>query len=161
LTTAAGAEWIDELAAQARMRLVANSGEIVVAHSDWRTEHLRFADERIVAAYDWQSLAVGPETALLGATAHAFTADWGTARARRLPTLEESRAFVVDYESARGARFSQPERATIDDAWVYATAYGARCEHYDAQLDLPWAEAQATDDSYRALLATHGHELLQ
>jgi hypothetical protein len=46
------------------MRLAASSGEIVVAHSDWRAEHLRFEDEKIVAVYDWQSLAVGREPAL-------------------------------------------------------------------------------------------------
>jgi hypothetical protein len=103
--TAAGAGWIDELAAQARVRLAASSGEIVVAHSDWRAEHIRFEDEEIVAAYDWQSIAVGREPALVGAGAHAFTADWGIAQARRLPTLDESRAFVADHEAARGARF--------------------------------------------------------
>jgi hypothetical protein len=133
---------------------------IVVAHSDWRAEHLRFEDEEIVAAYDWQSLAVGREPALVGAAAHAFTADWGLPQARRLPTLDESRAFVADYEAARRARFSQAERETIDAAWVYATAYGARCEHSDVQLGLPWADVQITDDSYRGLLARHGHELL-
>jgi hypothetical protein len=72
--TAAGAAWIDALAARAHMRLAASSGEIVVAHSDWRAEHVRFEGEEIVAAYDWQSLAVGREPALVGAAAHAFSA---------------------------------------------------------------------------------------
>jgi hypothetical protein len=89
----------------------------------------------------------------------AFTADWGATQARRLPTLHESRAFVADYEAVRRARFSQAERETIDAAWVYATAYGARCEHSDVQLGLPWADVRITD-SYRGLLARHGHELL-
>ena len=158
--TAAGAAWIDKFAAQARLRLAASAGETVVAHSDWRAEHLRFEGDEIVAAYDWQSLAVGREPAFVGAASHAFTADWGIPQARRLPTLAESRAFVAEYETARGARFSQAERETVDAAWLYATAYGARCEHSDAQLGLPWAEAQATDDSYRGLLARHGDELL-
>jgi hypothetical protein len=158
--TAAGAGWIDEFAAQARARLAASCGQIVVAHSDWRTEHLRFELEEIVAAYDWQSVAAGREPALVGAAAHAFTADWGRSQARRLPRLAESRAFVADYEAARGGPFSHAERETIDAAWVYATAYGARCEHSDAQLGLPWADVQTTDDSYRGLLASHAHELL-
>jgi hypothetical protein len=142
------------------MRLAASPGEIVIAHGDWRAEHVRFEAEAIVAAHDWQSLAAGGEPALVGAPAHAFTADWGTPQARRLPTLEESRAFVADHEAARGARFSQAERATIDAAWVYATAYGARCEHSDARLGLPRAEAQVTDDGYRGLLARHAPELV-
>lgn len=158
--TAAGAAWIDELATRARMRLAASLGEIVVAHSDWRAEHVRFDGEQIVATYDWQSLAVGREPVLLGTVAHAFTADWGIVQARRLPTLDEAQAFVADYEAARSARFSEPERKTIDAAWVYATAYGARCEHSDVQRGRPWAQAQASDDSYRGLLARSGHELL-
>lgn len=158
--TAAGAEWIDELAAQARLRLAASAGEMVVAHSDWRAEHVRFEGEEIVAAYDWQSLAMGREPALVGAAAHAFTADWAIPQARRLPNLDEFRAFVGEYEAARGARFSPAERESIDAAWVYATAYGARCEHSDAQCGLPWAKAQISDDTFRALLAHHGHELL-
>jgi hypothetical protein len=158
--SAAGAAWIDELAAQACARLAASCGELVVTHSDLRAEHVRFDGEEIVAAYDWQSLAVGREPALVGAAAHTFTADWGIPQARRLPSLDESRAFVADYEAGRGARFSRAERETIDAAWVYATAYGARCEHSDAQLGPPWAEPQVTEDSYRGLLARHGHELL-
>ena len=43
-------------------------------------EHLRIAWVLIVAAYDWQSLALGRETALLGSAGHAFTADWSLAR---------------------------------------------------------------------------------
>lgn len=158
--TAAGAAWIDELATRARMGLADSLGEIVVAHSDWRAEHVRFDGEQIVATYDWQSLAVGREPVLLGTAAHAFTADWGIVQARRLPTLDEARAFVADYETARGVRFSQPERKTIDAAWVYATAYGARCEHSDVRRGRPWAQANVSDDSYRGLLARHGHELL-
>jgi hypothetical protein len=155
--TADGAEWIDALAARARERLAAGCGEIVLGHCDWRAEHVRFAGEEIVATYDWQSLALTTEPELVGAAAHAFTADWGIPQARRLPTLDEARAFVADYEAARGARFSPAERETLDAAWVYATAYGARCEHSDARLGL-WQVDD--DDSYRGLLARHGELLL-
>jgi hypothetical protein len=110
--TAGGAEWIDALAVAARERLGAGCGEVVVAHSDWRAEHARFEDEEIVATYDWQSLAVGRETALLGSVGHAFTADWGVTQARRTPTIDEYRSFVADYEAARDGRFSRPERRT-------------------------------------------------
>jgi hypothetical protein len=131
-----------------------------VLHSDWRAEHLRFDGAAIVAAYDWQSLAVGRETELLGVASHAFTADWGIAQRRRLPTLDEARAFVGDYEAARGVLFSRAERNTIAAAWLYATAYGARCEHSDAQLGFSWTETKPGDDSYRGLLARHGRRLL-
>jgi hypothetical protein len=157
--SAAGAEWIDEFATAARQQLTTATGQTVVAHADWRAEHVRFEDSRIVASYDWQSLAVGSEPALLGQIGHGFTADWGIDQERRTPTLEEVRAFITDYEAARAQRFTRAERQTINAAWVYATAYGARCEHSDLTLGMPWA-SEPTDDSYRGLLARHARELL-
>ncbi|HEY6890946.1 MAG TPA: hypothetical protein VI300_24295 [Solirubrobacter sp.] len=158
--TAGGAEWIDALAARARTRLAAGCGALVVGHCDWRAEHVRFEGEALVATYDWQSLAVVREPELVGAAAHAFTADWRTHQARRLPTLDEARAFVADYEAARAARFSPAERAAIDAAWVYATAYGARCEHCDERRGMAWAGGTSREDSYRGLLARNGEALL-
>ena len=64
---------------------------------------------------------------------------------------------MADYEAARGAGFSPAEREALDAAWVYATAYGARCEHSDARLGL-WRPDD--EDSYGNLLARHGEPLL-
>jgi hypothetical protein len=158
--SAGGAEWIDRLARTARGRLAESTGETVVAHADWRAEHVRFDGGEIVATYDWQALAVGSEPALIGQIAHGFTTDWSIDQERRTPTLEEFRAFVGDYEAARGRRFSDAEREIVNAAWVYGTAYGARCEHSDLVLGLPWA-SDPDDDSYRGLLARHGRQLLR
>lgn len=158
--SAVGAEWIDELASSARERLAEITGERVVAHADWRAEHVRFEYQEIVASYDWQSLAVGSEPALLGQIGYGFTTDWSTDQARQTPTIEEFHGFIADYEAARGRRFSPPERQTIDAAWVYATAYGARCEHSDLTVGMPWASAEPTEDSYRGLLARHARSML-
>jgi hypothetical protein len=46
-----------------------------------------------------------------------------------LPTIEDSLAFVADYEAARRAPFSADERRALTAAARYATAYTARCEH--------------------------------
>jgi len=46
--TAHGAEWIDELAARARERMVP-AGVPVIGHGDWRQEHVRFVGDRPVA----------------------------------------------------------------------------------------------------------------
>lgn len=132
-----GAKRIDELAAAARQRLAGVAGEIVVVHSDWRAEHLRFDAQRIVAACDWQSLALGAEPALLGQIGSGFTVDWSIDQQRRTPTLDEFRAFIADYDAARRQPFSPAQRAIADAAWVYATAYGARCEHSDFVLGMP------------------------
>jgi hypothetical protein len=154
--TAAGAEWIDQLAAAARSHLVGEPGELVVGHSDWRAEHLRFEAGEIVASYDYQSLCLAPEPLLVGVVGHAFTADWGIEQARRTPKLDEYRCFVADYERAAGRTFTRPELGLANAAWVYATAYGARCEHSDVQLGMAWASEDPSPGSYRALLASHG-----
>jgi hypothetical protein len=48
---------------------------------------------------------------------------------RQAPTLAEARAFVGDYETARGSSFSAPERGLCAAAFAYSCAYTARCGH--------------------------------
>jgi hypothetical protein len=134
--TTTGAEGIDALARVARERLaVGERGPITVGHHDLRAEHVRFERRGgapvLVASYDWDSLAREHETALVGMNAHAFTADWSTdpPRVPPAPSLEEARAYVADYEDARGQRFSTDERASVGAAFAYAVAYNARCGH--------------------------------
>jgi hypothetical protein len=134
--TAAGAEWIDRLAENARDRLRAAVGRMVIGHEDWRVENLRVSNGRIVAVYDWESLALLPEPVLVGAVAHAFTASWDADFFFDIPNLDESRAFIADYQTARGGRFDAAELDTVDAGHLYALAYGARCQHSDALLKL-------------------------
>jgi hypothetical protein len=119
--TRAGAEQIDALAAAARASL-RPSGRVVLGHGDWRVEHLRFAGGRVAVAYDWQSVCRCEEPALVGFAAHAFCADWSGNDPRQAPTLEEARAFVADYESARGAPFDREERSVCAAAFAYSVA---------------------------------------
>ena len=143
--TAAGAEWIDDVAAG--VVAARDAGERVLGHADWRAEHLRFADGRLVAVYDWHSLSVAAEPALAGYAAHGFTADWSTSPPAAVPTPDEALGFLADYETARGVPFSDAERASARAALLYATAYGARCEHSDEKLGIGWSSG------YRDLLA--------
>jgi len=126
--TGAGAEWIDEIAALARRRIMP-AGRRVIGHSDWRQEHVRFAGNRPVVAFDWDSLCCEHEPALLGSVTHAFCADWSLSERRQAPSLDEARAFVGDYEQARGRPFSADERRLCGAAFAYACAYTARCGH--------------------------------
>ncbi len=126
--TGTGAEWIDEIAEHARKASI-HPGPDVIGHADWRIQHVRFDGGRISASYDWDSILPMPETQLLGVTAHAFTTDWSSYEAGRVPTAREVSAFVDDYESARGTAFSAAERKAIFAMAVYSTAYGARCQH--------------------------------
>jgi hypothetical protein len=151
---AAEAAWIDELAGAARNVPIA--GDRVIAHADWRAEHLRFIDDRVVVGYDWDSLAVGPEPALVGCCAHAFTADWshGAYRAQA-PTVEEAGELVHAYEEARGRAFDRAERTTCAAAFAYACAYTARCGH---ALGVDERDVPGT---FQHLVHRHGRELLE
>ena len=127
----------------------------VLAHTDWRVEHLRFLDDTIVATYDWDSLGYLSETALVASSAHAFTADWTRPGVRRIPTAEDIRAYVADYEDARGRPFSRHERRDVFAHCVYALAYGARCQHA-----LEPARGDWEPDSFPHVLRTAGDALL-
>ena len=150
--TAAGAGWIDDVARVARE--VPPAGELVIGHADWRAEHVRFADGAIAVAYDWDSLARDREPALVGSCAHAFTADWTRGDRAQAPTLDEARAFVADYEAARGRPFDRAERAACAAVFAYACAYTARCGHALGrdERDVP--------GTFQHLVARHGRALL-
>lgn len=139
--SAGGAEWIDDLAADARGRLALGKTGLVVGHLDWRVGNLAFDGESVSAVYDWDSLALATEPTVVGAAAAGFSADWVHSAA--LPTPTEMRAFVTDYEVARGRAFDVDERELINAANLLQCAYGARCQHSDAVLA---ATREATRD---------------
>jgi hypothetical protein len=164
--TADGAVWIERLAAEALRRLdEEGAGRPAIGHNDWRVEQLRFEAGELAAAWDWDSLSSGLEPAFVGSSAHCYTADYRVDDLEVVPTLEESRAFIADYEEARGAPFDDDERRTMLAALVATMAYSARCEHADALTD--WGSAPARPapccvpaGAYRGFLAAHGCELL-
>jgi hypothetical protein len=166
--TTAGAEWLDELAARARRIRDVQAGDLVVGHTDWRVENMRLTPRGSVSAvYDWDSLAIQREPSLAGGVAHLFTSDYRDPDRAQLPTLEEALAFIADYESARGSRFSDHEHVAARAALVYAMAYTARCEHSDLLTDVGNAPADPKraaqpipTDSARAFVAAHGEILL-
>lgn len=143
--TAAGAEWIDELAAPARP-LAAAPGDEVIGHMDWSGEHFRFADGRVTVVYDWDSLALRPEHHVVGVAAATFTANPGFG-ASLAPSPDESRAFVDEYSAARAEPLSSADRDRIAATAAFVIAYTARCEHADG-TDGP--------HTFTAALSRHG-----
>ncbi|MGI9100402.1 MAG: hypothetical protein ACR2H2_18245 [Solirubrobacteraceae bacterium] len=134
--TSGGSEWIERLASAANEQLDRFAGaDDVVGHSDYKAEHLRFADGAVSAVYDWDSLGIGSEPVVVAWAAYAFTADWSREGHQCVPTLDESLAFVADYEAARGTPFTPEERQATSAGIVAALAYGARCEHSDRLTD--------------------------
>jgi hypothetical protein len=164
--TTPGAEWIDAIARRARAARDRDAGDVVVGHTDWRVQHLRFADGELTAVYDWDSLALQREPVLAGGVAHLFVADWDVGEAR-FPTLDEALGFIADYEAGRGAAFDAEQGAVARAALLYAMAYTARCEHSDAltdfgthAADLTHAHDPAPPGSARAFVAAHAETLL-
>ena len=145
--TTIGAEWIDELAQQAKETLANSAGQFVLGHTDWSVKHFRYIDGNVRVIYDWDSLAYDKEPVIVGGAARGFTyteflaVPW-------IPTQQEASAFVAEYEVARGRPFSTDERNTLAAAATYALAYSARCEH-----SLHPQEHTYSPRSYRATLA--------
>jgi hypothetical protein len=129
--TAGGAGWIDEIGAAARVVVDACAGDEVVGHADWSAKHLRFdASLHATALYDWDSVTTDREPALVGNAAGSFTYTEELGREIVMwPTVDESFAFVADYEAERGAPFAVGGRAAAYAACVYLRAYAARCHH--------------------------------
>jgi hypothetical protein len=126
--TARGAEWIDEIARNAKAARDAAAGDLVIGHGDWTVKHFRFAGLRPTVIYDWDSLSTDFETLFVGNTAATFTYTehlpvlvW--------PTVEEAQAFFADYVEARGAPFTREEQRAAQAAAVYSRAYATRCTH--------------------------------
>jgi Ser/Thr protein kinase RdoA (MazF antagonist) len=133
--SAGGAEWIDDLGRRAFERLRrADPLPLVVGHTDWRVQNMAFDGERIVAIYDWDSVAVAAEPVFVGNAAAVFPTDWRIPHPDPPPTTDEMRAFVADYETARGHAFSPAEREVLDAANLAGLAYSARCQHSDIVL---------------------------
>jgi hypothetical protein len=152
--TAAGAEWIEEIGARARALLEAAPRTApVVGHFDWRSENVPVAGGRVVAVFDWDSVGAATEPIVVGSATHHFTLDWRSPMPH-VPTLDEVRAFVADYEIARGRPFTTPERVAARTAYVFCTAYGARCEHVLASSGRP------APTGFRDRLASAGAALL-
>ncbi len=126
--TTKGAEWIDAIARKAQSIKLEGAGQLVLGHTDWGVKHFRYVDEHVRIIYDWDSLALEKEPIIVGHAAAYFTYTEFFDIAR-LPSREESQAFIVEYEVARGKPFTLEERQTLDAAIIYGLAYGARCEH--------------------------------
>jgi hypothetical protein len=126
--TAAGAEWIDEIARAAKPLRDAGVGELAIGHGDWTVKHVRFAGLRPTVVYDWDSLGTDYETVFVGNSAASFTYTehlpievW--------PTAGETSAFLAEYEQERERLFTAEERRAARAAAVYSRAYSARCTH--------------------------------
>ena len=123
LNTIAGPAWLDTVGRTARTRLAAGVGAPeVVGHGDWYTGNLRWADDELHVAHDWDSVLVDREAAIVGFAGAVYPA----VRAGSEATVEESQAFLAAYELARGREFSADERAVSWAAGLWLRAFDAK-----------------------------------
>jgi len=122
--TAAGAEWIDEIAAEARTRN--RGGPRVLAHQDWSLKHFRWDGTTVTVIYDWDALVVDNESISVGAAAatHTYPPEGALPWT---PNVDDAIAFLDAYERERPLG-AEARRAAEAHA-VYSTAYTSRCEH--------------------------------
>jgi len=138
--TAAGAEWIDELARRGVAIAAEDDAPEVIAHTDWSARNLRIDRSRVVAVYDWDSLALVKECVALGSAAVTWCKTGEPED--RTPDVDEINEFVDAYEAARGVALGRLRRAARAAA-VRSMAYTARCEHALDPREDRWTSTRA------------------
>lgn len=153
--TGAGAEWIDELARRAKTVRDRDTSPLVVAHTDWSARNVRFDGDRLLAVYDWDSLALVKEATALGQAAMTWsvTADPG---GTEFPDLDSVQGYLADYEQAGDRSLPAEQLRAARAAALYVLAYTARCEHSLASQGL----ARDDQDAARRRLDHMGATLL-
>lgn len=139
---------IDAVAGRALAELRAIGGPQVVAHLDWSVKNFAIGgDGSVVSVFDWDSVVRCPLVLAVGYAAALFPATWAL-DVPKTPTPVEARAFVAEFEAARGTPFDPPDRALVDVATTYLLSTNARMEHAQAgdspprAGDMRWAWQQ-------------------
>lgn len=125
--TAAGAEWIDAIAAPAKAAVEADD-TCAVSHGDWSARNVRFAGDRIVAVYDFESLEQTTESTALGVAAATWRS-LGEGDDPIAPARDEIERYLDLYDEARPHPLTPTQRRAARGMAVYCLAYTARCEH--------------------------------
>jgi hypothetical protein len=153
VATAAGAEWIDEIAVVAKAARDTDPDRTIV-HSDWSARNIRVADGRLTAVFDWESAEWAPESTGVGIAAATWRSNAG-AGDDLAPDADELRRYVDAYERHRPAPFAPLQRHAALGAALYAYAYTARCEHSlfpDARVGRARTRLDRDGDQLLALL---------
>jgi len=138
--TAAGAEWIDELARRALAIMADDDEPDVIAHTDWSARNVRIDQRGIVAVYDWDSLARLKESVAVASAAVTWS-KLGEPE-EHTPTATEVDAYIDAYEAARGTRFSSSTRRATRASAVRSMAYTSRCEHALDPTEQRWTSTR-------------------
>lgn len=126
--TAAGAEWIDDLARRSLAVREETDLPRIVTHTDWTARNVRFRTDGVKAIYDWDSASAISEAGAVGGAAQAWRsfARWDDEIA---PTVDEVLADFEAHGEARGRSLTHGERRAAAASALWVLAYSARCEH--------------------------------
>ncbi len=145
-----GAEWIDKLAWKVKKVIERDEEPPVLAHGDFSTNQMRFIGNHLRIVYDWDSLTLSSELIRVGRAASSFTYTEQPEIVNSETSLEDTQAFIADYENARQKPFTASEHRIIQAGLLSGQLYGARCWH---ALE-PHAH-HFTREWYENMLATH------
>ena len=118
-----GPDWLDEAARRARARLLAADLPSVIGHADFESQNVRWRGDELHVGFDWDSLAVQPESAIAGLASSVFPV---TDEPLTEATLDESAAFLEAYERTRGRPWTAEEREVAWAASVWIRAWNAK-----------------------------------
>ena len=121
-----GAGWIDAAGHAARQKLHEGQDQAVIGHGDWMTDNLRWDGNRLLVAYDWDSLIADSEAVIAGLAAAIYLYP-------ALATVPETGEFLDAYAIARGRPFSRGELQHCWAAGVWTRAFDAKCEQTAGQ----------------------------
>lgn len=121
-----GPGWIDAAGQAARHKLREGQDQAVIGHGDWITDNLRWHGNRLLVAYDWDSLIADSEAVIAGLAAAIYLYP-------ALPTVTETREFLDAYVTARGRPFSPGQLQRCWAAGLWTRAFDAKKEHAAGQ----------------------------
>jgi hypothetical protein len=136
-----GPGWIDAAGQAARQKLQEGQEQAVIGHGDWWTENLRWQGNRLLVAYDWDSLIADSEAVIAGLAAAIYPA---------LATVTETRDFIHAYATARGRPFSPGELQRCWAAGVWTRAFDAKKQHAARQPVISLSQGEAHERLRRA-----------
>jgi Phosphotransferase enzyme family len=138
-----GFGWIDAAGQAARRKLREGQDQAVIGHGDWITDNLRWDGNRLLVAYDWDSLIADGEAVIAGLAAAIYLYP-------ALATVAETGEFLDAYATARGRPFSPGELQRCWAAGVWTRAFDAKQQQAAGQPVVSLTQDEARERLRRA-----------
>ena len=136
LNQVGGPGWIDAAGQAALRRLRDGHDQAMIGHGDWWTENLRWNGNRLLVAYDWDSVIVESEAVITGLAAAIYPV---------LATVTETRGFLAAYAAARRRPFSPAELQRCWAAGIWTRAFDAKKQYAAGQPVISLTEREARE----------------